>query len=171
MTDVNKSLILICLVIPCGAFATEMAFPSIDGGMIDWAAHDGPVLVVNTASLCAFTNQYKDLQDVHDVYSAQGLLVVAVPSDDFNQELETAQQVQSFCELTYGIDLPIADITPVTGPQAHPFYLWVAEQANFTPRWNFNKVLVDDGQVVATWGATPAPMSRPVRAAIDAALQ
>ncbi|MFN4129588.1 MAG: glutathione peroxidase, partial [Paracoccaceae bacterium] len=113
--------------------AVGFVFDSIDGGTIaldDWRGH--PVLVVNTASLCGFTRQYDDLQALHDRYSARGLLVLAVPSDDFNQELADAKAVKEFCTLRFDLTLAMTDITHVRGPQAHPFYQWLAAEQGFT---------------------------------------
>ena len=147
-------------------------FASIDGGdlaLSDWAGH--PILVVNTASLCGFTPQYEGLQALYDTYRDRGLVVVAVPSDDFRQELSSNGEVKSFCELTYGLDLPMTEITHVRGRDAHPFYAWLREENGFVPAWNFNKVLLSgDGDVVATYGSTVTPMSRKLRGDIEALL-
>ena len=147
-------------------------FPSIDGGTLslaDWAGR--PVLVVNTASLCGYTGQNADLQTLWDRYRDRGLVVLAVPSDDFRQELSTAAEVAEFCEITFGLDLPMTDITPVRGDGAHPFYRWMSEAHGFRPRWNFNKVLLGpDGQPVATWGSNANPMGREIVAAVEALL-
>lgn len=147
-------------------------FASIDGGtleMSDWAGQ--PVLVVNTASQCGFTNQYDGLQTLYDRYKDQGLVVLAVPSDDFNQELGSAEEVKEFCELNFALDLPMADITPVKGAKAHSFYRAVAEETGFVPKWNFNKILLGrDGAVVATWGSVTKPLSGEITGAIEAAL-
>lgn len=150
----------------------HFSFPSIDGGtleMSDWAGQ--PVLVVNTASQCGFTGQYAGLQALYDTYRDQGLVVFAVPSDDFNQELGSAEEVREFCELNYGIDMPMADITHVKGRDAHPFYRAVRDETGFSPRWNFNKILVGpEGDIVQTWGSRTKPMSADVRNAVEALL-
>ena len=144
---------------------------SIDGGLIapdDWRGQ--VMLVVNTASLCGFAPQFTGLQALQDQYAAQGLVVLAVSSDDFRQELATEAEVQSYCELTYGISMPMTVITPVTGPDAHPFYRWMAEEHGFQPGWNFNKVLIGaDGSVLGTWGSGARPEG-PIAQAILAAL-
>ncbi len=146
--------------LPAAALET-FTFDNIDGGTIDtadWAGH--PVLVVNTASRCGFTPQYEGLQALYDDYRDEGLIVLAVPSDDFRQELASAEEVKEFCEVNFGLTLPMTDITPVRGPGAHPFYRWVEKTAGFTPSWNFNKVLIaPDGSIVATFGATARPNS------------
>ena len=149
-----------------------LVFDSIDGGQIgmtDWRGH--PVLVVNTASLCGFAPQFTDLQVLYDTYRDQGLIVLAIPSDDFRQEPGTEAEVKEYCALTFGLDLPMATITDVTGPTAHPFYLWLADTQGFVPGWNFNKVLIGaDGTVLGTWGSGPNPMGDAIRSAVEAAL-
>ncbi|MGV6805154.1 MAG: glutathione peroxidase [Ruegeria sp.] len=148
-------------------------FPSIDGGTLslsDWRGH--PVLVVNTASQCGFTGQYAGLQNLQDKYGAQGLVVLAVPSDSFNQELASEGEVKEFCELNYDLTLPMTEITPVIGSLAHPFYKAVAAESGFVPSWNFNKILLSpSGEVVATFGATTRPESRKIRRQIEALLR
>jgi glutathione peroxidase len=152
--------------------ATGFEFASIDGGTLDTRDWQGqPVLVVNTASRCGFTRQYEGLQALHDTYGPRGLVVLAVPSNDFRQELEDAAAVKDFCETTFGLTLPMTDITPVRGSDAHPFYRWLADTQGFTPRWNFNKVLLDgSGSVVATWGSMTRPGSPEMTGRIEALL-
>jgi len=163
-------------VLAAALLATEAGgfeFASIDGGTLDtdgWAGR--PVLVVNTASRCAFTDQYAGLQALYDRYRDDGLVVLAVPSDDFRQELDTADEVRDFCEINYALDLPMSDITAVRGAAAHPFYDWVEATTGFVPRWNFNKVLLaPDGAVAATWGASTAPEAPAITGRIEAMLE
>lgn len=165
------SILLIILAVP--ALATErLVFPSIDGGDIDLADYAGrPVLVVNTASRCAFTPQYDALQVLYDQYRDQGLVVLAVPSNDFRQELKTAEQVKDFCELNFDLDMPMTDITHVRGDQAHPFFKWVKSETGFEPAWNFNKILIGpDGAVVGTFGSMTRPLAQPITDLIEAGL-
>ncbi|MGI1663420.1 glutathione peroxidase [Palleronia sp. KMU-117] len=179
----RNTLIVAAVVSAMGSMAASAAggpaatpdrfvFESIDGGQIDLAAFSGrPVLVVNTASQCAFTPQYDALQALYDRYREAGLVVLAVPSDDFAQELDTEDAVKEFCEVNFDLDLPMTEITHVRGPAAHPFFRWLAEDAGFSPRWNFNKVLIGpDGAVVATWGSTVGPTSGRVTREIEALL-
>jgi glutathione peroxidase len=144
-------------------------FSSIDGGTIDLDDWKGkPVLVVNTASLCGFAGQFDDLQTLHEQYGPKGLLVLAVPSDDFRQELGSNSEVKEYCATTFDLTLPMTEITAVTGPDAHPFYAWLRETEGFQPGWNFNKVLLDPaGQVAGTWGSGPKPTGQPIRRAIE----
>ena len=130
-----------------------------------------PILLVNTASLCGYTPQYEALQALQDTYKDQGLVVFAVPSDDFNQEKASNAEVKTFCEINYGITMPMAVITKVTGPQAHPLYAWLRDTAGFAPQWNFNKVLIDrTGHVAGTWRASAKPMGGAIEAAVVKAL-
>lgn len=151
------------------AAARDFVFPSIDGGEIALSDFRGkPVLVINTASMCGFTPQYDGLQRLHETYADRGLVVLAVPSDDFNQEYASAEKVKEFCEVNFNLTVPMTDITPVKGSDAHPFYQWVKAETGFVPRWNFNKVLLDgDGAVVATYGSTTRPTAPQITREID----
>ena len=167
-------ILAVLIAIGHGAQAAPVGgtFESIDGGILQIEAWRGqPVLVVNTASQCAFTPQYEALQRVYDTYKGRGLVVLAVPSDDFNQELGSEAEVKEFCELTYGLDLPMTEITRVKGAGAHPFFRAVREQTGFEPAWNFNKILIaPDGTVAATFGSTARPESRKVLSQIETLL-
>ena len=158
--------------LPGLAAAAGFTFPSIDGGTLDLDDWKGrPVLVANTASLCGFTGQYADLQAVYDRYRDDGLVVLAVPSDDFRQELSSAEEVKEFCELNYDLDLPMTDITHVRGRDAHPFYAWLRAQHGIEPHWNFYKVLLDgEGRPVASFGSATKPSARKVTSAIESLL-
>lgn len=157
---------------PVLALDLSAPFQNIDGGTLslsDWTGQ--PVLVVNTASRCGFTDQYAGLQALYDNYRDAGLVVLAVPSDDFRQELSSNAEVKQFCELQYGIDLPMTGITSVKGADAHPFYASVRDEAGFEPTWNFNKILIaPDGTIAATFGSSTRPQSAQLTAQIDALL-
>jgi glutathione peroxidase len=148
------------------------SFASIDGGrydMEDWRGQ--PVLVVNTASLCAYTSQYDALQVLHEEYGPDGLVVLAVPSADFRQELDSEAEVAEFCELNFDLTLPMTTITSVRGPDAHPFYRWLRRSYGFEPGWNFNKVLLDGaGRFVQSFGSNTRPTGRRMRREIEALL-
>jgi glutathione peroxidase len=154
------------------ALDRDTPFESIYGGTLTLSQWEGqPVLVVNTASLCAFTDQYRDLQALYDRYRDAGLVVLAVPSDDFNQELASNAEVKEFCELIYGLDMPMTIITSVKGRDAHPFYQSLRKETGFTPRWNFNKVLLDgEGNVVDTFPSQTSPLSDEITTQIDRVL-
>jgi len=164
-------LALAFVAIP-GICAAGFRFDLIDGGTIaldDWKGK--PVLVINTASLCGFSGQYDDLQALHDAYGEK-VLVLAVPSDDFQQELADDKAVKEFCAVNFDLTLPMTVITPVLGSAAHPFYQWTARQTGWAPGWNFNKVLIaPDGQIAGTWGAGTNPRSTQIEGKIEAMLQ
>lgn len=147
-------------------------FDSIDGGTMSFGAWQGrPVLVVNTASRCGFTKQYDALQRLYETYEDQGLVVLVVPSGDFRQELASNDEVKEYCEVNFGLTMPMATITPILGANAHPFYQWMKRSAGWSPNWNFNKVLIaPDGTVAGTWRATTGPNSRDIKRQIEAHL-
>ncbi|MEO9574731.1 MAG: glutathione peroxidase [Lentilitoribacter sp.] len=165
-------LLAMCFSGIASADLPDVSFASIDGGQLHMSDWNGrPVMVVNTASQCAFTGQYEELQALYDTYRDEGLVVLAVPSDDFQQELDTAAEVKEFCDMAFGLDMPMTDITSVKGAQAHPLYRSVKSETGFVPRWNFNKVLFGaDGDVIATWGSRTSPMSAKVRRAVAEAI-
>ena len=160
------------LVLAAPARVPDVTFDGLDGPirLTDWRGK--VVLVVNTASRFGFAPQFRGLQALQDRYAARGLVVLAVPSDDFRQELETGAEARAYCELTFGVeDMPMTGITRIRGPQAHPFYAWLRDSRGFVPGWNFNKVLIGrDGQVIDTFGASTAPGSARLVGLIEAAL-
>jgi glutathione peroxidase len=142
--------------------AHQFAFVGIDGGALPlsaWAGH--PVLVVNTASFCGYTSQYRDLEALWQRYRGRGLIVLGVPSNDFGaQEPGTAVEIKSFCEANYGVDFPLTEKCRVVGGNAHPFYAWVASTLGegAAPRWNFHKYLIGpDGALAGAWPSAVRP--------------
>jgi glutathione peroxidase len=164
-------LSLLLSSLPTAALALNFEFEALEGGTIDLSEMEGrAVLVVNTASLCGFTDQYAGLQALHEAYGPRGLTVIGVPSDDFRQELGSNAEIAEFCEVNYGLTIPLATITEVRGADAHPFYRWLAERGA-VPRWNFNKALVSpDGELVAFEGASTGPDSPRLIRAIEGVL-
>ncbi|NBZ87699.1 redoxin domain-containing protein [Rhodobacteraceae bacterium CYK-10] len=157
---------------PLSGPAPRWSLPSIEGGVISSSDFKGKaLLLVNSASLCGYTPQYTGLQALQDKWGDRGLVVLAVPSDDFNQEKDSNGAVKEFCELTFGLSLPMAEISHVTGPEAAGPYPWLAQELGFVPRWNFNKVLFDgEGRVIGTWGSGAEPLGGEIEAAVSAAL-
>ena len=159
-------------LLPTAVGAREIAFhtfASIDGGTIDTERWQGkPYLVINTASRCGFTKQYAGLQKLYDEYRIQGFGMIAVPSDDFNQELDSDAEVKSFCEINYSINMPMSETMSVRGSEAHPFFKDVKALSGFVPKWNFNKILIGgDGKVAGTWGSLTKPMAAKLTKAIE----
>jgi glutathione peroxidase len=177
MADPLRRAVLALPLMAAAAAASEpdayaFRFAALEGGEHDLAAWRGRVLlVVNTASFCGFTPQYAALQRLHDRQAARGLVVLGVPSNDFNQEAGSNAQVREFCDAQFGIDFPMAAISRVKGPEAHPFFRWAAARAGGEPRWNFHKYLVGrDGRSVRGFATRVAPDSIEMTRAIEAAL-
>ena len=121
--------------------------------------HGKVVLVVNTASKCAYTQQYDGLEKLYARYQEQGLIVAGFPSNDFaGQEPGTEKQIQDFCRLTYGVEFPMFEKVRVKGASADPFYRYLASATGKQPGWNFHKYLIDrEGRVVASFPSQVAP--------------
>ena len=129
-----------------------------------------PVLVINTASHCGFTPQFKGLEALYQDYKDQGLAVAGFPSDSFNQEADSAEKTAEICYINYGVTFDMYSEIPVKGSDAHPMFAELAE-AQGAPRWNFTKYLIDaDGKVVAKWGSRTTPQDPELRQAIESAL-
>jgi glutathione peroxidase len=161
---------------PQGTTAYDFSFRTIDEAPLPLSDFRGKVLlVVNTASECGFTGQYKDLQKLWETYRDQGLVVLAVPSNDFGgQEPGSNQEVKEFCETTFRVDFPLAAKETVVGEKAHPFYQWARKQggALSAPKWNFHKYLIGrDGAYINYYLSPTKPMSRKLRDAVEAALK
>ena len=156
--------------------AYQFEFTSLDGkNQLPFEAWRGrPVLVVNTASFCGYTPQYRDLEALWQRYRERGLVVLGVPSNDFGrQEPGTAAEIRQFCETNYRVDFPLAEKVRVLGGGAHPFYRWIAATLGEagTPRWNFHKYLIGpDGQLAGAWPAQVRPTDPAITAEIETAL-
>lgn len=125
------------------------------------------VLVVNTASHCGFTSQFKGLEDLHKKYKDKGLVIVGFASDDFKQEDADEEKAAEICYLNYGVTFTMLSPTHVTGKEANPLFKELAEQAQ-EPKWNFNKYLLDkDGQLVEYFGSLTKPDSAKLAEAIE----
>ena len=148
--------------------AWDFNFPGIEGGTLDLITLKGRVLlVVNTASFCGYAYQYEGLQKLSDARTADGLTVIGVPSQDFNQESPDDKTVKTFCETQYGINFPLTSVSHVKGTSVAPFYAWVRATASWEPNWNFNKVLIGrDGKVAGTFGSGDEPDGPKLSAAI-----
>ncbi|MEW8293314.1 MAG: glutathione peroxidase [Candidatus Thiodiazotropha sp.] len=135
--------------------------------------HRGKVmLVVNTASRCAFTDQYEGLEKLYSRYRERGLVVIGFPSNDFgNQEPGSEGSIKEFCRLTYGVRFPMYAKSRVSGDNADPFYRALAQAAGTPPRWNFHKYLIDrDGRLAGSYNSFVAPESDRLIDAIEGLL-
>lgn len=148
----------------------------IQGRSTPLSQYQGKVLlIVNTASACGFTPQYKGLQALHEQYADRGLVVLGFPCNQFGaQEKGSDDEIASFCELNFGVSFPLMHKIGVNGDGAHPLYRWLTSEApgvlgTKSIKWNFTKFLVGrDGQVIRRY----APQDKPEKLAdeIQAAL-
>ena len=146
----------------------DHSFKSIDGDdMIDLSDFKGKTMVVvNTASHCGFTHQYKGLQTLHN--SHEDLVVIGVPSNDFgNQEPADNEEIRNFCNKKFKISFPLAEKSVVKGKDAHPFFKWARQELGFVsgvPRWNFHKIIIDkNGNAVTGYTSLTKPNSKRFR--------
>lgn len=152
-----------------GAPVLSGTYRLLNGDPINLARLRGRVvLVVNTASQCGYTDQYRPLEALWRQRRAAGLTVVGVPSSDFQQELPTNAQVARFCERNFGVSFPMMRISPVTGARAIPLFKGLSRPAwSKQPQWNFNKYLVDRrGRVAMYFPASVEPGSPAMRKAV-----
>ena len=154
---------------------TDFRAALLSGQEQDLADYAGKVvLVVNTASKCGFTPQYKGLQKLYEDYRDKGLVVLGFPSDQFaHQEPGTDEEIGQFCERNFGVEFPMFSKIEVNGSGAHPLYTWLkSEKSGLLGgriNWNFTKFLIGrDGRVIGRFGPNRKPES--LRAEIEAAL-
>jgi len=152
---------------------------SPDGRELTLESFRGKVLmIVNTASKCGFTGQYKDLQEIYDRFADQGFVVLGFPANSFmNQEPGTNEEIIEFCQLNYGVSFPMFAKISVKGKDIHPLYKYLTSK-DTNPHfggsigWNFTKFLVSkDGEIIDRYRPTTNPSDPKVIRAIEAALQ
>jgi glutathione peroxidase len=150
---------------------------TIDGKPFNLGSLRGKaLLIVNTASACGFTPQYKGLQSLHESYEARGLAVLGFPCNDFGaQEPGTEEEVKAFCDTTFGVTFPLFAKVHAKGPSKAALYKTLTEETQDGVRgevkWNFTKFLVGrDGRVVARFEPGVAPESAEMKTAIEALL-
>ncbi|MEH6991939.1 glutathione peroxidase [Neobacillus drentensis] len=123
-----------------------------------------PLLIVNTASKCGLTPQFKGLQELYEKYKGQGLEILGFPCDQFNnQEFDNIDETTQFCQLNYGVTFPIFAKIDVNGENTDPLFSYLKEQKkgmlSKNIKWNFTKFLVDqNGQVVERYAPTTEPL-------------
>jgi glutathione peroxidase len=134
-------------------------------------------LIVNVASRCGLTPQYRQLEELHENYADRGFSVVGFPCNQFGgQEPGTAEEIRAFCSTTYGVTFPMMAKVDVNGEDRHPLYAELAATADGDGnagdvQWNFEKFLVDaDGSVVARFRPTTTPDDPALTAAVEKAL-
>ncbi|MCY7388093.1 MAG: glutathione peroxidase [Burkholderiales bacterium] len=148
-------------------------FLSLNGKQQDLCQYRGKVLlVVNTASYCGYTEQYKGLQALYDKYQKRGLTVLGFPANDFGkQEPGSNAEVADFCERTFKVKFPMIEKTSVVEGQANPFYEALFKSTGERPKWNFHKFLVArDGVTVKSFSSRVTPDSDSFIAEVEALL-
>jgi glutathione peroxidase len=123
------------------------------------------IMVVNTASECGYTPQYRQLQELYDLHKDQGLVILGFPSNDFGgQEPGTEQDIAAFCEKNYGVSFPMMAKVTVKGADAHPVFQWLQQKQRNGVKdakvdWNFNKFLIDEqGRLVEHLSGKVSPL-------------
>lgn len=151
----------------------DFTVKTIDGKDVKLSKYKGKkILIVNTASKCGFTPQYKELEELSKKYGNK-VVVLGFPSNSFNQELASNEEVSSFCEKNYGVTFPLFSTVPVKGDDATPLYKFLADKdkngaVSDAPSWNFCKYLVDEkGHVVAFYPSKVKPLSDELVTAIN----
>ena len=149
---------------------------TLAGAQTDLGDHQGKVLlVVNTASACSYTPQYRALEELHQRFESRGFAVLGFPCNQFGeQEPGTSEEIAAFCRDTYNVSFPLYTRVEVNGPGAHPLFVFLTRAApgllgSRRIKWNFTKFLIDrDGQVVTRFGPPRKPET--IAARIDALL-
>ena len=143
----------------------DFTVKSIDGKDVKLSQYKGKkLLIVNTASKCGYTPQYKELEELSKKYGNK-VTVLGFPSDSFNQELASNAEVASFCEKNYGVTFPLFETVAVKGDAATPLYKYLSDKTkngkvSDAPSWNFCKYLVDEqGHVLKFYGSKVTPLS------------
>ena len=143
----------------------EFEAQQMNGQTVPLAQFKGKVLlIVNTASACGFTPQFAGLEELHQQYGTQGLVVLGFPCNQFgSQDPGSNEEIASFCQLNYGVSFPMMAKIHVNGPEATPLYQWLTAEApgllgSKAIKWNFTKFLVGkDGRVIRRYAPQDAP--------------
>jgi glutathione peroxidase len=165
------ALLAVALLSGSGAFAQAPACPALLQQTFPRLQDEKPqplcqyagkvLLVVNTASYCGFTPQYKGLEALYSQYKDKGLVVLGFPSNDFAQEKGSNKEIAEFCENTFGVKFPMFAASSVRGDAANPLFRQLAAQAGREPKWNFYKYLVSrEGKVVGSYTSMTAPQDK-----------
>jgi glutathione peroxidase len=177
-----KSIVFIIPLLLMQALALSAAplqdipIKDIDGKETSLKAYQGKVLlIVNVASKCGLTAQYKALESVYEQYQDKGFTILAFPCNQFNgQEPGSNEQIKQFCSSKYSVTFPLFDKIEVNGPKRHPLYVALAGPQSPFPgdiKWNFGKFLISrDGKILKRFEPRTVPNAPEVTAAIEAAL-
>lgn len=154
-----------------GKTAHDFSFKSLTNGKeVSLAQFKGKkILIVNTASECGYTPQYKDLQALADQYAGK-LVIIGFPTNDFGgQEPGSNKEIAGFCEKNYGVKFPMSEKVTVKGDKTHPLFQWLTQKSmngvlDASVKWNFNKFLIDEqGKLIAYFPSSTAPLSNDIK--------
>jgi glutathione peroxidase len=153
----------------------DFTMKTIDGKEQPLSAYKGKtLLIVNVASKCGFTPQYKGLEALYEKYKARGLVILGFPANDFGwQEPGTDAEIKEFCSVNYGVTFPVFSKITVKGPKIHPLYQHLTEASEPAGpiSWNFNKFLIGpDGRIVARWGSRTTPEDKELTGKLEQTL-
>ncbi len=148
----------------------ELKMKDINGDMFDFSSLKGrKLLLVNTASKCGLTPQYRELQELYDLYKSTGFTVIGFPANDFkNQESGNDAEIKKFCEVNYGVSFPMMSKISVIGEGQHPLYTYLTKKqfnGSFDSEvaWNFQKYLIDEnGKLIKMIPPKTRPMSKEI---------
>ncbi|BCU76487.1 glutathione peroxidase [Luteolibacter sp. LG18] len=173
-------IVIPSIVFAASAFAADLTaipFKDIQGKETSLKDYNGKVvLVVNVASKCGNTPQYKPLEAMYEKYKEKGLVILGFPCNDFNgQEPGTATEIQEFCKSTYAVTFPLMEKIHVKGPEQHPLYAALTGPQGAFPgdvKWNFGKFLIGkDGKPIARFEPKTKPDLSDVSEAVEKALE
>lgn len=158
---------------PSGFYA--IAVKTLNGNSnLDLSAYKGKkILIVNTASKCGFTPQYKELQQLQDKFKDK-LVIIGTPCNQFgSQEPGSKEEIETFCQVNYGVTFPLTEKLDVKGSNQHALYQWLTQKTkngslDATVSWNFNKFLLNEnGHLVGYYPSTVTPLSAELVTAIE----
>ena len=184
MTSLNKKYVLfIILILIMFSFFNKVSakyekiiydfeIESITGEKIMFSEYKNKIiLLVNVASQCGFTKQYKDLQKLWEKYKDKGLIVIGLPSNQFGgQEPGSNSEIKNFCEVNFNINFPMTTKIDVKGKNIDPIYKWAIENygKKASPKWNFYKILINkDGKIEQTYSSMINPMSEKITIEVE----
>lgn len=145
----------------------DFKMTSLEGELIDFAKYKGKtLLIVNVASKCGFTPQYKDLQKLHEMYGEK-VVILGFPANNFGQqEPGSSAEIASFCEKNYGVAFQMFEKISVKGDDQHPLYQFLQEKTGKEPTWNFCKYLVKPDGTITFYPSKVNPMDKEIIDAI-----
>jgi len=147
----------------------DFNFVDIDNNIVELSKFKGkPILLINTASRCGFTPQYKGMQNLFINYKKTDLTIIATTSNSFNQEYSSAEEIKKICLVSYDIGFIVSNPINVNGKNSHPLYKWINEKYGKKPKWNFYKFLFNrKGELIESWSSMTKPDSKKIIKNID----